>query len=72
MEITYDPQFFAEYIGGRASEMKPMVNLLAQVFAILIGGIILWRISGIFGKRRKSRKRTMFNDSRFDSWKNKR
>ena len=69
MEESFDPAFFTTHLSGQASEMKPMVNLMAQVFVILVIGIVLWRISAIFGKKGKSRKRSMFSDSRFDSWK---
>ncbi|MBD3638116.1 MAG: hypothetical protein HUJ25_12260 [Crocinitomicaceae bacterium] len=72
MEPTYDPQFFAEYLSGQASEIKPMVSLMAQVFAILVAGIILWRLSAIFGKRNKNRRQSIFGESKFQSWKNKR
>ena len=72
MDPSYDPQFFAEFISGRATEMRPMVSLLAQVFAILVGGIILWRISTVFGKKNKNRRQSMFEESKFQHWKNKR
>lgn len=71
MEPTYHSELITEYLGGQASEMRPMVNLMAQVFLILFVGIVLWRIAGVFGKKNKSRKRNMFSDSRFDSWKNR-
>lgn len=72
MDPSYDPQFFDEYLSGQASSMKSMVSLMAQVFAILIGGIVLWRLSGMFGKRRKKRRQNMFTESKFQSWKNDR
>jgi predicted permease len=72
MDPSYDPQFFNEFLSGRATEMKPMVSLLAQVFAILVGGIILWRISAVFGKKNKNRRQSMFESSQYQQWKNKR
>lgn len=72
METAYDPEFFAHFLSGQASEMRPMVNLIAQVFAILVGGIILWRISAVFGRKNKSRRQNIFSESSFQSWKNKR
>lgn len=70
---SYDPQFVADHLNGQASEMKPMVNLMAQVFVILVVGIVLWRISAIFGKKTQTRKQSMFRDSRFQKhWQNKR
>ena len=69
---TYDPQFVHDFLSGQASEMRPMVNLMAQVFAILIVGIILWRISSVFSKRKKTRRKNMFSESSFQAhWKNK-
>lgn len=72
MDPSYDPVFFAQYLGGQASEMKPMVNLMAQVFAILVGGIVLWRISAVFGKKNRNRRQNIFTESKFQIWKNKR
>ena len=70
---SYDPQIVTEHLNGHASEMKPMVNLMAQVFVILVIGIVLWRISAIFGRKTQTRKQTMFGDSRFQKhWQNKR
>lgn len=70
---SYDPQFVTDHLSGHASEMKPMVNLMAQVFAILVIGIVLWRISAVFGRKNRTRKQNMFADSRFQKhWQNKR
>ena len=69
MDKAYDQQFFLEHLSGRASEMKPMVNLMAQVFLILVVGIVLWRIATVFGKKGKQRRKSIFSESRFDSWK---
>jgi hypothetical protein len=70
---SYDPQFVADHLNGQASEMRPMVNLMAQVFVILVVGIALWRISAIFGRKTRTRKQTMFGDSRYQKhWQNKR
>ena len=68
----YDPQFFAEYLSGRASEAQLMVKLMTQVFAILVVGIVLWRISAIFNKKKKNRRQSMFSDSSYQHhWKRK-
>lgn len=72
MEPSYDPQFFSEYLSGEATSMRSMVTLMAQVFAILVGGIVLWRLSGLFGKRNKKRRGSMFDNSNYQSWKTKR
>lgn len=71
MDPSYDPQFFNEYLSGEAANMRSMVSLMAQVFAILVGGIVLWRLSGIFGKRNKKRRDSMFDQSKYQSWKTK-
>jgi hypothetical protein len=69
---TYDSEFVQNFLSGQASEMKPMVNLMAQVFAILVVGIILWRISSVFSKRKKTRRKNMFSESSYQAhWKNK-
>lgn len=72
MEPSYDPAFFNEFLSGQATEMRPMISLMAQVFAILVGGIILWRLSAVFGRKNKNRRSNMFRESNFQSWKNNR
>ena len=67
----YDPQFITEYLSGQASETQLMVKLMAQVFVILVIGIVLWRISAMFGKKKtKTRRKNMFTDSNYQThWK---
>ncbi len=67
---TYDPNLVAEFLNGSASEAYLMIKLMSQVFAILITGLILWRISVIFSKKKKSRRSSIFMESRFQQhWK---
>ena len=68
---SYDPQFFNEYLSGeRPQTCDQWFSLMAQVFAILVGGIVLWRLSGLFGKKSKKRRGSMFDESKYQSWKN--
>ena len=71
MEPPYDPQFFNEYLSGHATNMGSIVTLMAQVFAVLIGGIVLWRLSDTMRRKNLGRSKTMFEDSKFQRWKNK-
>lgn len=66
----YDPQVIGEFLGGRASEAHLMVKLMAQVFGILVIGIVLWRLSSVFSKKKKQGRQSMFADSSFQNhWK---
>ena len=69
---TYDPELIKQYLGGLASEGMPMVKLMAQVLVILVVGIMLWRISSIFNRKRQNRHQNVFLNSRFQKrWRNK-
>ena len=68
----FNPEFFGDFLSGRASEAHLMVKLMTQVFGILIVGIVLWRISSVFSKKKKSRRQNMFSDSSYQAhWKRK-
>lgn len=67
---TYSPELISEFLNGKASEAYLMIKLMSQVIAILITGLILWRISVIFSKKKKSRRKSVFMESRFQQhWK---
>lgn len=72
MVESYDPEIIKLYLGGLASEGMPMVKLMTQVLVILVVGIVLWRISAIFNKKRQNRHQNVFSNSRFQKhWRNK-
>lgn len=54
-----------DYLSGSASEAFIMVKLMGQVLAIMITGIVLWRVSTIFSRRKKNRHKSVFSESRF-------
>ena len=62
----------ANYLNGSVNEEFVMIKLIIQVVAILFTGLVLWRISAIFSKKKRQTRKTMFMESRFqDNWKNK-
>ncbi|MCG8575772.1 MAG: hypothetical protein MI810_12875 [Flavobacteriales bacterium] len=70
MRETYDPAIINDYLNGMADESMLMVKLMGQVIFILIAGIVLWRISAVFNKKKIKRKRSVFSESRFQNhWK---
>lgn len=66
---SYDPQFFADNVSGHASEALQMVRLMGQVLAVIIVGLILWRIGASFGGKKKKGRENMFSDSSYSAWK---
>ena len=66
----YNPELVSQFLNGSASEAYLMIKLMSQVFAILITGLILWRISVLFSKRKINRRKSIFTESRFQQhWK---
>ena len=69
---TYNPEIISQHLNGAASEGVPMMKLMMQVIVILIVGIVLWRISAIFGRKKKNRHQNMFSESRYQKhWRRK-
>ncbi len=69
---TYNPEIISQYLNGAASEGAPMMKLMMQVIVILIVGIVLWRISAVFGRKKKNRHQNMFSESRYQKhWRRK-
>jgi len=65
-------QLVADYLNGAVGDEMVMVKLGMQVIAILVVGLVLWRISSIFSKKKRNARKTVFMGSRFqDKWKNK-
>lgn len=62
---SYDPEIIKLYFSGVASESVPMMKLMAQVLVILVVGIVLWRISAGFNRKRQNRHDSVFSQSRF-------
>lgn len=65
MMETYNPEIISQYLNGAATEGVPMMKLMAQVVVILVIGLVLWRISSAFSRKKNVQRQTMFNDSRF-------
>jgi|688.fasta_scaffold407767_2 hypothetical protein len=65
MMETYNPEIVSQYLNGAATEGIPMMKLMAQVVVILVIGLVLWRISSAFNRKKNVQRQTMFNDSRF-------
>ncbi len=69
---TYNPEIVSQFLNGAASESVPMMKLMMQVIVILIVGIVLWRISAVFGRKKKNRHQNVFSESRFQKhWRRK-
>lgn len=67
---TYDPEIVHTYLNGAATEALPMMKLMMQVIVILVVGIVLWRISSVFNRKRKERHEAIFKKTRFQKhWK---
>jgi len=70
-----DPDFrplIETYLNGNLSDELIMVKLMAQVIAVLIAGLVLWKISGIFNRKKNRKRRGAFMESRFqEHWKNR-
>ena len=66
-------EMIANYLNGGVNDSFVMIKLMIQVIAILVVGLVLWRISTIFtGEKNQQRRRTVFMESRYqDQWKNK-
>lgn len=58
---------------GSMSDVSIYVNLAVQAVAVLIGGIILWRVSVIIHKRKvEQRSRKQFFETKYSKgWKRK-
>lgn len=65
MMETYNPEIISQYLNGAATEGVPMMKLMAQVVVILVVGLVLWRISSAFSRKKNVQRQTMFNDTRF-------
>jgi len=69
MEPTYNPEFFVEHVSGHAVQGYFIIKLMMQVLAVLVVGMILWRIGSAFSRKKKPGRQNMFNESSFNSWK---
>ncbi len=58
---------------GGVNDISLYVNLVIQTIAVLVGGIILWRVSVVIHKKKlKERKRNTFFDTPYSkSWRKK-
>lgn len=63
-------QLVADYLNGTVGDELVMVKLGIQVIAILVVGLVLWRISAIFNKKKQRTRKTVFMGSKYqDKWK---
>ena len=71
-ELTIQQLIKAQYSGG-ISDASSYVNLAVQAIAVLIGGIVLWRISVVMHKKKLAqRSRNQFFDTPYSKgWKRK-
>ena len=71
-ELTIQTLIKAKYSGG-ISEMSSYISLAIQATAVIIGGIVLWRISVAMHKRKLAqRNRNQYFDTPYSKgWKRK-
>ena len=71
-DLTIQELIRVRYSGGM-SDVSIYVNLAVQAVAVLIGGIILWRVSVIIHKRKvEQRSRKQFFETKYSKgWKRK-
>jgi len=71
-ELTIQELIRVRYSGGM-SEVSTYVNLAIQAIAVLIGGIVLWRISVVLHKKKvQERSRKQFFETKYSKgWKRK-
>jgi hypothetical protein len=69
MEPTYRTELVSQFLNGVATEEMLMVKLMGQMVVILFAGFIVWRAMTAFSRKSKQRKKSMFEDSRFQAWK---
>lgn len=71
-ELTIQTLLKAKYSGG-LSEMSTYINLAIQTVAVMIGGIMLWRISVTLHRRKRAQRlrNTYFDTPYSKGWKRK-
>lgn len=71
-ELTIQQLIRAQF-SGAVSDTSSYVNLAVQTVAVLIGGIVLWRISVVMHKKKLAqRSRNQFFDTPYSKgWKRK-
>lgn len=72
MEITIETLIKARYSGG-LEEISQYMNLTIQTVAVLVAGIIIWRISAIAHRRKKAQRErnSYFSTPYSEGWKRK-
>ena len=76
LELNYKYAFHhlvSNYLNGAVNDNFVMIKLMVQVIAVLVTGLVLWRVSAVFTKKKsEQRRRNVFMGSRYqDQWKNK-
>ena len=71
-ELTIQELIRVRYSGGM-SDASTYVNLAIQAVTVLIGGIILWKVSTVLHKRKvEERSRKQFFETKYsEGWKRK-
>lgn len=71
-ELSIETLIKAKY-SGSLSEMSTYINLAIQAVAVLVGGIVLWRMSAMLHKRKLAqRSRNDFFETPYSKgWKRK-
>jgi hypothetical protein len=72
MELTADTLIQARY-SGALDEMSVYVNLVIQAGAILVGGIVLWRMSAVIHRKKKAERErnSYFSTPYSEGWRRK-
>ena len=71
-DLTIQELIKVNYSGG-LSEMSTYVSLAIQAVSVLVGGILLWRVSGVLHKKKIAQRsrNEYFNSSYSKGWKRK-
>lgn len=71
-ELTLETLIKARFSGG-LDEMSLYLNLAIQAGAVLVGGIVLWRMSAVIHRRKKAERErnAYFNTPYSEGWKRK-
>jgi hypothetical protein len=69
-ELTIQTLIKLKYAGS-ATEMTTYMNLVMQTGAVLIGGIVMWRVSSRFHRKKqeKRERNAFFNTTYSKGWK---
>jgi len=70
-ELTIQQLIKARF-SGELSESATYMNLTIQAIAVIVGGIIIWRVSNmIHRKKQKDRQRNNYFETPYSQWRKK-